>query len=448
MLQYYASPEDNESLGSLLLTENKLIIDFSSQRIVLSSDTRDFNLRLVDATDQTSFLKWTSELEYAIAESKRMQNDDSSNSMSSAMGDKPCGLSGISERIEPLESGSEAESAPIFTPDNLHIVKFDRAGPLGIEIFEVAAKDSGQIILIVRNKDPQKPALFIQNREGADSSMLATVQERSIMGWTFQDLVGSGLLKQRPLTLGLMATTAGFKVETEGALEPAKSGMDETQIPAAEGFVSTPEAQGPARVAESNMSGAVNEAKWPCLWSRSLVLCELATAEDGMEVPAVMILLRTVFLSRGGLQASQVFKQTQKWDEPTKSAAKRALEETGQLPAGADSYLAAVLLLDFFREFPGGLLAGLNSDMFSRLETEDDAVNVLGKIDDIKQQMFAFLLDLVSQVARNEAETGMSSEILAAEIASSVCGSVGLQPDDEHLQLFIYLLIEYWGTTF
>ena len=43
----------------------------------------------------------------------------------------------------------------------------------------------------------------------------------------------------------------------------------------------------------------------------------------------------------------------------------------------------------------------------AEVETEDDAVEALGMIPETSQQIFVFLIDLVTQVARREADNGM-----------------------------------------
>lgn len=271
-MQYHAS-EEEEPLGTLILAEQELTIDVSKQRITLSTADRDFNIRMADATDHSSFLKWCSELRDAIDDIDRAQADrlrmgaqTGSGRLRSADSAGRGGLSTVGSVGSAVEEGrAVAGAAAAASGHELEPLVFDRPGPLGIEIVEIEDATTGHRLLLI--KDPHHRT-GLQLGEGAT---LVMVQSRSIVDWTFEMLQDSGLLKERPLTLRLARSP-----DTSGSAE------HNALLPAAEA-----EQQQPA--AEDDCSS------WPRLWSRSLSLEVLDAVEDevvGGEVPAVLVLVR------------------------------------------------------------------------------------------------------------------------------------------------------------
>ena len=83
--------------------------------------------------------------------------------------------------------------------------------------------------------------------------------------------------------------------------------------------------------------------------------------------------------------------------------------------------------------------------MVSGCESADDAVAALGTLSDTNQQIVVYLVDMITQVAKYEQENEMGAAQLAVEVALHICGETPLSGEEEEcMQLFVYLLVEFW----
>lgn len=157
---------------------------------------------------------------------------------------------------------------------------------------------------------------------------------------------------------------------------------------------------------------------------------------DGSTVPVVLTVLKQWIIDANGLAAPDLFIKGAKGEGYVK--AKLALNDPDTASnACTDAHAAALLLLDFLREQPGGVLSGVSSTALDAMDTEDGAVELLTELDDVMQESIAFLVEIICEnVKASKAEPDAIAEVMSQAIAPT--------PSEEHAMLFAYNLIEYW----
>eukprot|EP01051_Picozoa_sp_SAG22_P003914 SAG22_NODE_200_length_15420_cov_4.424581_2_plen_377_part_00 len=98
-----------------------------------------------------------------------------------------------------------------------------------------------------------------------------------------------------------------------------------------------------------------------------------ATPDGGGDpVPAVLVTMRRWITKHGGHAAPDLFLKGAKGE--AYMTTKLSLNDPAGCPDCTDVYVAAALLLDFFREQPGGVLAGLPAATLEEMDSEEGAL--------------------------------------------------------------------------
>ena len=96
--------------------------------------------------------------------------------------------------------------------------------------------------------------------------------------------------------------------------------------------------------------------------------------------------------------------------------------------------------MEWFGEYPSGVLAELPDATRKNIDSEEGALEALGCLDEAMQEAMTCLIDTAHMAVAQE-KNGVGVEEMAARVAE--CMHPVETMDDG--QLFVYLLLEYWG---
>jgi len=188
---------------------------------------------------------------------------------------------------------------------------------------------------------------------------------------------------------------------------------------------------GPAKVAEGVPPRAAKAKKnFGC----EIGACEKTTTDDGQTLPRVLVFLKEKI---GDASAPNIFLK--KADASSLAIARKKLERE-EYDCEPDQATAAHLFLEWFGEYPSGVLAELPDATRKNIDSEEGALEALGCLDEAMQEAMTCLIDTAHMAVAQE-KNGVGVEEMAARVAE--CMHPVETMDDG--QLFVYLLLEYWG---
>ena len=163
---------------------------------------------------------------------------------------------------------------------------------------------------------------------------------------------------------------------------------------------------------------------------------EMVSTDEGMGVPKVLSVLR---LALGDASAPQILLKQP--DPSAKASAREKLDACDYSGCSdLDPYVAAELFLEFFGEYPGGVLADLSDSARQNMDTDEGALAALEGLPDALQEAMTFLIDTTSFVVANK-DNGVDLD----EAAQRVAEFVAPVPSADDGQLLIYLLLCFWA---
>jgi len=181
-----------------------------------------------------------------------------------------------------------------------------------------------------------------------------------------------------------------------------------------------------------------------------LAKLEKADLEDGQTVPKVLQLLSKWIQANGGLGMPSLFTPEPAADIGKECKDVRArLDQLDYTPC-TNPRVCAQLMLEWCRDFPGGLLAGLPDGLLSELEDGEAAIEAIGQLPEEVQDVMTLIVETahkssaacgLKQGSSTPAGVGDDAETLAEAFA----GYFGPVDQQDTAQFFIYLLLDYWA---
>jgi hypothetical protein len=497
-LQYYATAADTEPLGEIPLEGARLSV--LNLRLVLSTQSRDYNLRLPNQTDHRTWARWHEALISAL-ESAADRGHATPTARDAAAALSP--------------DGSPAAEVGTAT-----VVRFEQPGPLGLELAEVPDRRTGEPTLLltaVQTGSAAEDALAAAARQVLNDGALSNVSGCLALGpgWALVAVNGNvvdgwgyarvePMLAARPLTLGFnpprLAAAEAWRVplvalSALGALGsggdfgkiqslserqpsgdsptpqseqrvlpvrpmPERASEFELQLRGSESLAEVLHADRAASHADhaashTDCTGAsVGEGLWTLSLAINTPYSAILETDDGDPVPAVALLLKqrllletrdlgadawaAVFSDRASEET--VAQWVRRFREPScdLTSCRAQLEET-------EPQLCAALFERFYKDLcsGAGVLGALSAEeMAAAGSGENEAQACLEHLGEATQQLIICAVDLVAMLLPTTEAGPVAKCSLIAELAG------WLRPEAANeAEPFVGQLLEFWRAT-
>ncbi|KAM3355152.1 hypothetical protein ACQJBY_025750 [Aegilops geniculata] len=142
----------------------------------------------------------------------------------------------------------------------------------------------------------------------------------------------------------------------------------------------------------------------------------------GNSVPTILLLLQRRLYEQGGLKTEGIFRVAA--DGAQEQRVRDQLDLAASVPDDADVHCLAGLIKAWFRELPGGLLDALPEEEVARCATEDAAARLIGKLPAAKAALLDWAVQLMADVASEEARNRMGTRNVAMVFAPNMTEEV------------------------
>jgi hypothetical protein len=141
--------------------------------------------------------------------------------------------------------------------------------------------------------------------------------------------------------------------------------------------------------------------------------------------------------------------------------------------AARDPYVLSAMYLQFLREWPGGVLREVDPEALLECDSEDRALQLLGALAEPEQDILNASIALLVEVSEHQATNQMGHGELAVQLAAALTSCVTtpaspdsalaptsglaeatssgrglvmrLELDAEAVEVFVYILIDFWA---
>lgn len=138
----------------------------------------------------------------------------------------------------------------------------------------------------------------------------------------------------------------------------------------------------------------------------------------GNSVPSILLLLQHRLYEQGGLKTEGIFRVAA--DGAQEQRVRDQLDLAASVPEDADVHCLAGLIKAWFRELPGGLLDALPEEEVARCATEEAAARLIGKLPAAKAALLDWAVQLMADVASEEAQNRMGTRNVAMVFAPNM----------------------------
>uniref|UniRef100_A0A453GUR4 Rho-GAP domain-containing protein n=1 Tax=Aegilops tauschii subsp. strangulata TaxID=200361 RepID=A0A453GUR4_AEGTS len=142
----------------------------------------------------------------------------------------------------------------------------------------------------------------------------------------------------------------------------------------------------------------------------------------GNSVPTILLLLQRRLYEQGGLKTEGIFRVAA--DGAQEQRVRDQLDLAASVPEDADVHCLAGLIKAWFRELPGGLLDALPEEEVARCATEEAAARLIGKLPAAKAALLDWAVQLMADVASEEARNRMGTRNVAMVFAPNMTEEV------------------------
>ena len=462
-LSYYETTQHSAPLGTLDLSLQTLVVSQDRRGFTLRSPTRDFHIR-TEVGGNTHYEQWIAHLSRAVAAAK-------------------------GEEL-PVEELNEDQA------DATQLIRrvFRDDAPVGIVLVELDAEDGGFLVAVESlleggQAERQEHELELERQQAGERTqpqcclrpglVLVEINGRNVRGLRYAEVVL--LLAARPLDLCFcedalcerqlkaLPPLANYDAPV-ATVSPLPSGGDDSSASTA-----------------AEPGGVI--ANRDSLWQSSLSGTALGTAASGDDAPLALVVLARM-LSQNGQElfsAVELFAR-----EPnrtlfselrlclctvaTEDGLRQAIDSGGNemvARAARDPYVLSAMYLQFLREWPGGVLRDIDPEALLECDSEDRALELLGALAEPEQDILNASIALLVEVSEHQATNQMGHGELAVQLAAALTSCVttpaspdtGLAPtsglaeatssgrgfvmrlelDAEAVEVFIYILIDFWA---
>jgi hypothetical protein len=145
----------------------------------------------------------------------------------------------------------------------------------------------------------------------------------------------------------------------------------------------------------------------------------------GNSVPSILLHLQRRLYDQGGLATEGIFRVAA--DGAQEQHVRHHLDLAGTIPdndddddGAVDVHCLAGLIKAWFRELPGGLLDALPEEEVARCASEEEAGRLCGKLAPAKAALLDWAVQLMADVASQEATNRMGSRNVAMVFAPNM----------------------------
>lgn len=167
--------------------------------------------------------------------------------------------------------------------------------------------------------------------------------------------------------------------------------------------------------------------------------CETLSV-NGFDIPILLVRLWDALKRHGGLEEEGIFRLAP--DAAKCAALREALNTDGdaleRVGAEQDTHVLANLIKIWFRMLPTKLLAGVTAEQIRACDTGAQCMAVLLTLSPLRQGIFLWLLEMMSDVAEHGAENRMSERAVAIVVAPNLYDPPPMTPGDDAMAAVTY----------
>eukprot|EP01043_Picozoa_sp_COSAG02_P030904 COSAG02_NODE_1995_length_10156_cov_54.624242_7_plen_536_part_00 len=458
-LSYYETTQHADPLGTLDLALQTLVVSPDRRGFTLRSATRDFRIR-TEVGDNTHYQQWVTHLTRAVAAAK-------------------------GEELPTVDDNSDEEDLVEAMKSIRRVFQDDE--PVGIVLVELDTDDGGFLVAVESlleggqaERQEQEQEREHQAGEGTQPQcirpglVLVEINKKNVQGWRYADVVP--LLAARPLALRFRDDAVCAQMLK--SLPPLANATSITSPRA----ISRDSANSSEATAAG--TGGLVTTERVSLWQNSLSGAAVDTATSGDDAPLVLVLLARMLRQNDQefFSAVEIFARepnrtlvselrhclcTVTSEEELQQVISDDSEAVGR--AAGDPYVLSATFLQFLREWPGGILRDIDPEALLECDSEDGALELLGALGEPEQDIMNATIALLVEVGEHQETNQMGHGELAVQLAAALtsCLTSSTDPSDsgsaptglgnsaglvmrleldaEAVEVFIYILIDFWA---